>query len=326
MPSGNCVNVTFLTLWIKKCPKCNCYHVRKWGIKRGKQNYKCKLCKHSFQNRNRTLRSHNISDVYFRYASGRQTLLSLCKELKISIKTLRKRLDDHSPATGEIIVPEKPVNLIIDATFFSRRDGVLVARANSRNLAWKEIETEKIDHYEELLTLLFDAGIRFSSLVIDGKRGVLHMLLKKFPGIPIQLCQFHQIQIVTRYLSKRPKLEAGKELRQISLVLTKVDRKSFSTRLKEWHEKWGGFLSEKTRNPETKRWHYTHRRLRSAYRSLNTNLPYLFTYMDFPEVNMPNTTNSCDGSFAHWKGRLGVHRGLKKRRRTKMMNYLLENC
>lgn len=271
-------------------------------------------------------RSNNISDIYLKYASGRQTLASLCKELKISIKTLRKRLDDYRPATGEIIVPKKPVNLIIDATFFSRRDGVLVARANSRNLVWKEVETEKIEHYNELLTLLSDADIQLSSLVIDGKRGVLHLLLKKFPDVPIQLCQFHQIQIITRYLSKRPKLDAGKELRKISLTLTKLDRKSFSADLKKWHEKWADFLSEKTRNPETERWHYTHRRLRSAYRSLNTNLPYLFTYMDYPELDMPNTTNSCDGSFAHWKGKLGVHRGLRKERRTKMMNYLLENC
>lgn len=240
-------------------------------------------------------------------------------------KTLKHYFDEHCFATGEIKVPKKPVNVIIDATFFTRSDGVLIARANSRNLLWKEIETEKVEYYEEIISMLLATGITISSFVIDGKRGVLHMILKKFQGIPVQYCQFHQIQIITRYLSKKPKLEAGKELRELTLTLTKTDCKTFTEKLDEWHERWEEFLAEKTTDVITKKWHFTHKRLRSAYRSLKTNLPYLFVCLDHPELNMPNTTNSCDGSFAHWKGRLGVHRGLNKERRRKMMNYLLEN-
>jgi len=66
-------------------------------------------------------------------------------------------------------------------------------------------------------------------------------------------------------------------------------------------------------------------RLRSAFRSLRTNLPYLFTCKDLPELDIPNTTNSCDGSFAHWKQKIKIHRGLAKHRRKKMINFLLEN-
>lgn len=213
----------------------------------------------------------------------------------------------------------------MDATFFARGDGVLIARAGSKNLLWREIETEKAEDYKELISMLRSAGITFSSFTIDGKRGVLHMLLKEFPGIPVQYCQFHQVQTITHYLSKRPKLEAGKELRGLTLTLTEKDRKTFTDKLSGWHEKWKDFLAEKTADSITGKWHYTHKRLRSAYRSLRTNLPYLFTYLDYPELKIPNTTNSCDGSFAHWKGKLGVHRGLKKERKRKMMNYLLEN-
>jgi len=240
-------------------------------------------------------------------------------------KTLKNYFDKYCFITGEIKVPKKPVNVITDATFFARSDGVLVARANSGNLAWKEIETEKAEYYEELLNLLSDAGVRFISFVIDGRRGVLHMLLRRFPNTPVQYCQFHQIQIITRYLSKKPKLEAGRELRELSLTITESDRRTFTDFLNKWHEKWERFLAEKTTDPFTDKWHFTHKRLRSAYRSLKTNLPYLFTYLDYPELKIPNTTNSCDGSFAHWKGKLGIHRGLKKERKRKMMNYLLEN-
>ena len=213
----------------------------------------------------------------------------------------------HEPSTGEIIIPHRPVNLIIDATFFKRGEGVLVARANSKNLAWKEIKTERVEDYEKLISMLKTAGILYSAFVIDGKRGVLHMLSKKFSGIPIQYCQFHQVQTITHYVSKKPKLEAGKELRYIALSLTGSDREAFTKRLRDWHERWTDFLAEKTINPITGRWHFTHKRLRSAYRSLETNLPHLFTCLDYPELKIPNTTNSCDGSFAHWKGIYNSH-------------------
>jgi len=266
-----------------------------------------------------------IQSAYHKYALGRQTLEDLSLDISICSKTFKDYFDNYCFITGEIHIPKNPVNLIIDATFFTRSDGVLVARANSKNLIWKEIETEKVEYYEELILTLQFAGVLFSAFVIDGKRGVLHMLIKKFPNIPIQYCQFHQLQIITHYLSRKPKLETGKELRRLNLALTKTDRETFIKKLKQWHEEWEDFLIEKTINPITKRTHYTHKRLRSAHRSLKTNLPYLFTYLDYPELNIPNTTNSCDRSFAHWKGRLGVHKGLSKERRSKMMNYLLKN-
>lgn len=301
--------------------------MQKWGKKRGKQNYKCQKCGYSFQNKSREGKeaSNQIKQVYHDYAVGRKTLEMICMELGISIKTLQKAFDAHEPVLGEIVPPKHVVTFIMDATFFSRRDGILVFRANKKNILWKEIQTEKVEHYRELIQMAYAADIKISAFVIDGKRGVLQMLLRQFTGIPVQLCQFHQIQTITHYLSKKPKLEAGKELRHLTLTLTKSSQKTFTGDLGLWYERWKDFLNEKTLNPYTHRYYFTHKRLRSAHRSLRTNLPWLFTYLNFPELNIPNTTNSCDGSFAHWKGRLMVHRGLRRDRRKKMINYLLEH-
>lgn len=203
-----------------------------------------------------------------------------------------------------------------------------MARAEGKNLLWKEIDGEKIRYYEAILDDLVFAGFSFSAFVIDGKngrRGVRNLLEQKYPLVPIQLCQFHQIQTVTRHLSRRPKLIAGKELREIALTLTKTKKDKFSEAIQKWHKKWENFLKEKTVNTENKRGNYTHKRLRSAYASLKNNLPWLFTYQDFPELHIPNTTNSCDGSFAHWKNKVKLHRGLSKERRKKMIDYFLEN-
>ena len=308
----------------KKCPKCHSRNTKKNGRRNRKQCYKCFGCGKRWGG-TKTKDNKWIKSAYRKYASGRQTLNLLSEDFGVCPRTLKKYFDSHCPVTGEIFIPQKPVNLIMDATFFTRGNGILIVRANSKNLLWIEIETESAEDYERLILSLEEAGMLFSSFVIDGRRGVLHMILKKFPGTPVQFCQFHQIQIVTRYLSKKPKLEAGKELRRLTLMLTKTDGRTFTDSLNKWNEKWNDFLAEKTVDPTNGRWHFTHGRLKSACRSLKTNLPYLFTYLDYPELKIPNTTNSCDGSFAHWKGKLGVHRGLAKERRRKMMNYLLEN-
>ena len=41
-----------------------------------------------------------------------------------------------------------------------------------------------------------------------------------------------------------------------------------------------------------------HRKLRSAYRSLTTNLPFLYTYQTYPDLHIPHTTNVADGTLS----------------------------
>ena len=110
--------------------------------------------------------------------------------------------------------------------------------------------------------------------------------------IPVQMCHFHQKQIITRYLTNNPKLEAGIELKKLTKVLCEANEEDFTTALDDWHNRWSSFIRERTTDPSTGRWHYTHKRLRSAYRSLRLNLPYLFTHEKHPERNIPNTTLS----------------------------------
>jgi len=264
--------------------------------------------------------------LYHEYARGRQTLAFLEQKTGKTKRTLQKHFNQLSPYTGEIFVPLEPVALLMDATFFSRRDGLLIARKHGKNLLWQRIETESVSEYEKLLNNLQNAGVQFSSFTIDGRTGVLRFLLRKYQGIPVQLCQFHQVQIMTRYLTKRPKTDAGKTLRALTLTLPSSSGVDFTARLEKWYEQSKSFLDEKTLSNDKKRgWHYTHRRIRSAVRSLRRNLPYLFTFEGFPDRNIPKTTNSCDGFFSHLKSWLNVHRGLRDDRKWKMLHYLLEN-
>jgi len=63
--------------------------------------------------------------------------------------------------------------------------------------------------------------------------------------------------------------------------------------------------------------------MRSAYNSLKKNLPFLYTYQKYPELNIPNTTNSLDGYWSRLKNLLSAHRGKSKERIRKIATEIL---
>jgi hypothetical protein len=50
----------------------------------------------------------------------------------------------------------------------------------------------------------------------------------------------------------------------------------------------------------------------------------LFTYQTYPELNMPNTTNTIDGYFASLKKKIAAHHGARRDRRYKVISELLK--
>ncbi len=210
-------------------------------------------------------------------------------------------------------------------TFWGRGYGVMVFRSPllKQNLWWKESLFETPWVYQEGLRHLLRQGWTITGAVIDGKRGVAAIF--EAAGIPVQHCQFHQVKTVTKYLTRKPQTDAGRELRALALTLAQASEADFTVNLQAWYERWKTFLDEKSPAPQTKRtWVYTHRRLRAAYRSLRLNLSRLFTYQRHPELNIPNTTNTLDGMFSQIKNRLAMHRGLRRDRRFKLVSQILE--
>ena len=259
------------------------------------------------------------------YVRGKQTLTELAEKHKHSHIWVRERLDAITVALPTLT--PCPIVVIADTTFWGRKYGVCVFRAHTlkKNIWWHEVESELMAHYRYGRAILEGKGWTFTAAVVDGRRG----LTAVFKDIPVQICQFHQIKQVTKYLTRRPKTETGRELRMLALTLTKTDEATFTKALHAWHEIWGDFIEEKTINTfvtgKTK-WYYTHKNVRSAYRSLKTNLPHLFTYQKYPDLKIPNTTNSLDGSFSNLKKKLAVHHGLKRTRRFKVISEILKGA
>ncbi len=217
------------------------------------------------------------------------------------------------------LAPDEVV-IVMDTTYFKRFFGVMVFRCSHRkkNLLWKFLPYETIAAYKDGIEELRAQGWNIKAIVCDGRRG----LLKGF-SVPVQMCHFHQAAIVTRYVTRRPKLEAGQDLQSLMRFLPKVDEAQFTLWLELWYDKWGEFLKERTTDEVTGRWCYTHRRLRSAYYSTNRNLPHLFTYLRYPNLDIPNTSNSLEGIFTHIKKNIRLHGGLRIHQKQPMIEEFL---
>jgi hypothetical protein len=191
----------------------------------------------------------------------------------------------------------------------------LVAYGENTVLYWAILAgTERTVDYEVATDTIESMGYSIIAVTIDGRRGVRQMLEAR--GIPVQLCQFHQLMTITQCLTKRPRLPQNIALRAIALTLSRTDELTFEDALAGWYKQHGTWLKE--RDPLTKR--YAHVRTRRAYFSLVRNLPNLFTYQDdyLQEYTqktgkkIANTTSPLDGRFGVWKNKLNPHRGASK--------------
>ena len=278
--------------------------------------YKCHACGRQFVSGYRV----SSDTIWNEYIKGKQTYLQLAKKYNCSTKTIQRKIDQH-----KVIIPEKEprkVIVLMDTTYFGRTFGVMLFKDNytKENLLKYYVKTETNALYIKGIKELQSKGFIVEAIVCDGRKG----LLQSFPEIPVQMCQFHQVAIIRRYITKNPKLPAAIELKEIVNLMKHTDKESFLGALELWHNKWKSFLDERTVNEETGKSFYTHKRLRSAYRSLKTNLKWLFTWYDYYELNIPNTTNAIDGHFADLKNKLRNHNGLSITRKKKFIDGFLE--
>ena len=64
---------------------------------------------------------------------------------------------------------------------------------------------------------------------------------------------------------------------------------------------------------------YTHRKTRTLIKGIAVLLPYLFTFEQYPEFNIPKTNNLIEGVHSALKNKLNIHRGATKSLKTKIV-------
>ncbi len=250
-----------------------------------------------------------------------RTVAQLATSYNRSDEWVRSKLATYQPPIL-IHVPRR-VTVIMDVTYFGSW-GVLVVIDPNANVAQENLVlyygfldgSERTLHYEVALDTLEGLGYQIVGATIDGRRGVRELL--EVRSIPVQYCQFHQLQTITRCLTKRPYLSQNQALRAIALSLTSSTQEQMTADLDAWHATNRAWLKQK----EAQTGRYVHPRTRQAYFSLRRNLPYLFTHQQAVALPITNTTNALDGRFGVWKDMLLRHRGCSRPLKTKILRSL----
>jgi hypothetical protein len=176
------------------------------------------------------------------------------------------------------------------------------------------VNRETIQGYKDGIKTLQDQWWIIKAIVCDWKRWLLWWL-----NLPVQMCLFHQKQIMRRYITMTPKLEANIELQVISWFIWDLKKSTIQERLNDRYSRHKEFLLEKNDNGN-----YVHTRTRKAYRSLKNNLQYLYTFSDYKWIiDIPRTTNSIESVFSHMKQKVWLHRWLRKDRKLRLIDEFL---
>ena len=294
-----------------KCPLCGSVHTIKYGARNGIQTYKCADCGYRFRNS----RLPSDLELWRLYQENKQTVAEMASSLGTSPSTIKRRL-------RHIVIEWEQPSLSghgfvhLDATYWGRNDGVLAALDSQAGkiLYLAFIRHERISDYQEAVTSIEERGYKIDGIIIDG----LQTLFTLFSAYRIQMCQFHMMQIVRRYLTQNPRLLASRALNDIMRNLTSMRKDDFIKEYTIWKETWKNTLDKRSqlKNGKTR---FRHRRLRSAVRSIDFYLPYLFTCQEKGCEGMPNTNNKLEGTFTDLKKNLNNHSGMNGENRRRFI-------
>lgn len=149
-------------------------------------------------------------------------------------------------------------------------------------------------------------------------RGLAQML----SPYPMQMCQFHQVLIVRRYLTQDPELDASRDLLNLVGGITKMDSGSFTAAFEDWYARYRDVLNERVQDRRIKKKTppYMRPRLRSAYLSVRRNMKWLWTFEKYPGTGLPRTNNALEGVFADLKTKVRVHSGISRENRKRLLD------
>ncbi len=193
-------------------------------------------------------------------------------------------------------------------------------------LAWQWCDRESTAAYKALFERIAPPDV----LICDGMKGIGKACAEVWPGTRVQRCLIHVQRDTRADLTCKPRLQAGRELKRLSDMLTRIrepeDAVKWGEALNAWHERWKTMLAERTfarDNPDDPRaaksksgWWWTHLPLRTAYFRLERLFRdgTLFCFLD-PELNergpVARDSNRLEGGVnAKLKLMLLNHRGL----------------
>lgn len=298
-------------------------------MRSGKQRWFCKRCHKVFVWKNKGASKNQKLKLFRKWVIGKRTLSDLSKEGRKSVSTLRRIFKYYLNKPPRIKPsPNSKSILMIDGTRFENNYCLIlywdITLDKPQGL---RISTgEKSQEIIQDLQFLKDNQVNCLGVVSDGGTGIISGLKAVYGDIPKQRCLVHIQRRTLGWLTLKPKTKAGIYLREICKCIngirTRSERDEWIKIFWLWDKKYNKFLKERTLAPDGKHWWYTHRNLRRVRRHLLNALPFMFLYLNHP--NLPKDTNKLEGGVFSWlKSNCGLHRGISKDKRNNFLTWYI---
>ena len=298
-----------------RCPHCGFLDTIKKGKRAGYSRYYCKNCNSYFTDRRPHISDRNMFIWFVRWVRDKQSISQISQASGYSERTLKNYFYKILPTcpVWQIQRREK-VNLLIDGTYFTNKVCLILYRDSNikMTILYRLAKREALRDLKEDLRAIIDVGIEIESVTCDGATNIIKAVQEVCPEAIIQRCTFHIANEICTWLTKKPKSDAARELRQLACLLSKVDNHKqaqlWMRDFVDWHTKYEEYINEKSVDEITGRWWYTHRMLHRSSTHIKRALPNMFNYTIYH--NIPKTSNSIEAFFGHLKDHLRLHRGL----------------
>jgi transposase-like protein len=308
----------------KQCPYCKSKEVKLNGkTKQGRQRYQCLKCKKTYlwkQNKSKDQRRYNW---FKQWMLEGYTIKQLAKINKVSSSTVSRVINYwlKKQPPNKVKDLEEVKHVLLDGTYIKHRTGIYVIMDGKGNRivygGYGISETGK--HLKSLYDHLRKEGLNPLSATIDGSTQQFKFLTEVWSNLKVQRCLVHIQRQGLSWLRQKPKRIEAIELRELLLqviyIKTREQSENFIKGFKAWENRFGPELKV-SRN----RGRVFSDLLRARTMIINA-LPYMFKYLDDPEIS--RTTNALEGYFGRLKQKYRQHRGLSVSKRKNFFGWYL---
>lgn len=266
--------------------------------------------------RNEHKKTENRFIWFEKWIMDRRVYRTLDTDMQMSSRSISRLFKNYLAKAPQIAVKSKSnIHLLIDGTYLP--NGLCLILYYDHDIRYVQLyrtsNQEKFREIHQDLKALKLLGVRIYSVTCDGHKSILKAIAKAYPDAIIQRCVVHVKRQCRTYLSRKPKLQASKELliisNQLTAVKTQLDCSYWLLSLHNWYQLHRDILLEESVNEQSGDYWKTHDGLHRAYTLLSQSIPNLFHYLNDPEI--PATTNRLESFFKHLKEKLLLHSGLR---------------
>lgn len=284
----------------------------------GAQRFQCCICKRTFTWQQPESRRIHEQHWFLLWLEEGYSLRELCIQSGHLRRKLQRIIHEWLQRPPDVPTPllRGAAHLVADGTFLERRTtcvfGVMDGVRHEIIAGAYGVHEFAPAHLRAFFGGLRARGLAPTSATVDGNPRLAEVLREIFPGITIQRCVVHVQRQGLMWCRRYPKRAAGKHLRALFLRVVRIgtyaERDAFLSDVLAWEARYGAALAKASEGG------WVASDLKRARSMLLHALPYLFHYLDDPEI--PRSTSMMEGYFSRMKELYRGHRGLARKHRS----------